>query len=176
MHNTAYIGMGSNLGDGKSILTDSWEALGQIDGIVPELISSPYMTAPVDMTSQHWFTNAVGRLRVSLEPLELLQALLGVEAAFGRVRDEMAFGHQDRSLDLDLLFLGELKMDIPELILPHPHYRDRLFVLAPLAEIAPDFVDFSTGQNITVMIESLKARLGSAFQKEQEIISGSWHN
>ena len=67
----AFIGMGSNLGDSKSLLQAAWQALGNVEGIVLDGLSSPYMTAPVDMTSQHWFTNAVGRLVVTLSPLDL---------------------------------------------------------------------------------------------------------
>lgn len=174
MSNPAYIGLGSNLGDGKAILQDAWFALGEIDGITTEKLSSPYSTAPVDMASQHWFTNAVGRLQVNLEPLGLLQALLDVEVAFGRTRDDMVFGFQDRSLDLDLLYCGEIKMDSPELILPHPRIRERLFVLVPFVEIEPDYVDFSSGESITEMLDRLKKQLGESPRSKQEIIKSSW--
>ena len=170
----AFIGLGSNLGDGKALLQGAWQALGNVDGIVLDGLSSPYMTAPVDMTSQHWFTNAVGRLQVSLPPLELLKVLLGVEASFGRTRRKQIFGYQDRSLDLDLLYYGDVVMDSPELILPHPRIGDRLFVLVPFAELEPDFRDNLSGETISSMELRLRNIMGPDGHKKQEIIRGSW--
>ena len=171
----AFIGMGSNLGDSKSLLQEAWQALGNVEGIVLDGLSSPYMTAPVDMTSQHWFTNAVGRLAVTLAPLDLLKALLTVEASFGRTRSEQNFGYQDRSLDLDLLYYGKTVMDAPELTLPHPRIADRLFVLVPFAELEPDFRDSLSHETISSMEKRLYERLGSATNKKQEIIRGAWN-
>jgi len=171
----AYVGMGSNLGDGQALLQGAWQALGEVDGIVLAGLSSPYTTAPVDMTSQHWFTNAVGRLEVRLSPLELLDVLLGVEAAFGRTRREKSFGYQDRSLDLDLLYYGDVVMDRPELILPHPRIADRLFVLAPFAELEPDFVDSRSKETIATLKRRLATRMAEATSKNQEIIRGVWN-
>lgn len=170
----AFIGLGSNLGDSKTLLQEAWLALGEVDGIVLAGLSNPYSSAPVDMTSQHWFTNAVGRLQVSLPPLELLKVLLEVEASFGRIRSEKTFGYQDRSLDLDLLYYGELVMDSPELILPHPRIGDRLFVLAPFAELEPDFRAAPGEETIAAMELRLRAALAKDPSKKQEIIPGSW--
>jgi 2-amino-4-hydroxy-6-hydroxymethyldihydropteridine diphosphokinase len=170
----AFIGMGSNLGDGKALLQGAWQALGQVEGIVPDGLSSPYLTAPVDMTSQHWFTNAVGRLRVSLSPVELLRVLLAVEASFGRKRSEKTFGYQDRSLDLDLLAYGDVIMDTPELTLPHPRIADRLFVLAPFAELEPDFRDKPAGESISRKKNRLLDYLATNKNNAQEIIRGAW--
>jgi 2-amino-4-hydroxy-6-hydroxymethyldihydropteridine diphosphokinase len=171
----AFIGLGSNLGDGKTLLQGAWQALGNVDGIVLDGLSSPYMTAPVDMTSQHWFTNAVGRLQVSLPPLDLLKVLLEVEASFGRTRTEKVFGHQDRRLDLDLLYYGDVVMDRPELILPHPRIADRLFVLVPFAELEPDFRDSLSGVTISSMELRLRERMAPTKSKKQEIIRGVWN-
>jgi 2-amino-4-hydroxy-6-hydroxymethyldihydropteridine diphosphokinase len=132
------------------------------------------MTAPVGMTSRHWFTNAVGRLRVSLPPLELLYALFAAEKKFGRTRDGKSFGYQDRSLDLDLLYYGTQVMDSPELTLPHPRIGDRLFVLAPLAELEPDFWDCNGGMAISELAQVLAQRIKVGEVKNQEIISGRW--
>lgn len=170
----AIIGLGSNLGNGRAILSAAWEALGNVPGIVLDGLSSPYITAPVGMTSRHWFTNAVGRLRVALPPLELLNALLTVETAFGRTRDSKIFGYQDRSLDLDLLFYGKLVMDTPELTLPHPRIGDRLFVLAPFAELEADFQDYVSGKTIAEMAKTLRQEIVVGGSTNQEIITGSW--
>jgi len=170
----AFIGLGSNLGDGKALLQGAWQALGDVDGIVLDGLSSPYMTAPVGMTSQHWFTNAVGRLQVLLSPLELLEVLLAVETSFGRTRDDKVFGYQDRSLDLDLLYYGNVIMDSPELTLPHPRIADRLFVLVPFAELEPDFRDGLSDKTIASMELRLRDRMGPEKAIKQEIIRGTW--
>jgi 2-amino-4-hydroxy-6-hydroxymethyldihydropteridine diphosphokinase len=170
----AHIGLGSNLGDSRAILKEAWETLGTVEGIRLDGLSSPYMTAPVGMNSQHWFTNAVGRLEVLLSPLDLLKTLLAVEARFGRKRNIQAFGYQDRSLDLDLLYYGDLVMDIPELTIPHPRIGERLFVLAPFAELDPDFRDLVSGITITEMEKQLRQRILTGKSKKQEIIRGRW--
>ncbi len=170
----SFVGMGSNLGDGNTTLVDAWTALGGIDGITLLAISSPYKTAPVDMDSQHWFTNAVGCLNVELSPLALLQALLGVENAFGRTRNIKKFGYQDRSLDLDLLYYGDVIMDDPELILPHPRITERLFVLVPFSELDPDYKDIVSGKTIADLEQQLRGRIGNNNRKDQEIIRDKW--
>ena len=170
----AIIGLGSNLGNGRAILREAWDTLDTVPGISLDGLSSPYMTAPVGMTSRHWFTNAVGRLRVSLSPLDLLKALLAVETKFGRTRDSKSFGYQDRSLDLDLLYYGTQVMDTPELTLPHPRIGDRLFVLAPFAELEPDFRDCNSGMTISEMAKLLTHQIMVEESKNQEIISGHW--
>lgn len=168
-----FIGLGSNLGDGKELLQAAWHALGNVGGIVLDGLSSPYMTAPVGMTSQHWFTNAVGRLQVSLSPLDLLQVMFAVEASFGRTREEKVFGYQDRSLDLDMLYYGDVTMDTPELTLPHPRIADRLFVLVPFAELEPDFLDISHNETIAGLERHLRNKI--AEKHKQEIILGTWN-
>lgn len=169
-----FIGMGSNLGDGKSILKAAWDSLGQVPGIRPEQLSSPYTTAPVDMQSQHWFTNAVGCLHVSLSPLELLKTLMDIEAEYGRIREHTSFGYHDRSLDLDLLYYGQEVMDSPELTVPHPRIGVRLFVLAPFTELAPDFKDPVTGKTIAAMEQRLREGLLAGEYKKQEIVCSRW--
>jgi 2-amino-4-hydroxy-6-hydroxymethyldihydropteridine diphosphokinase len=170
----ALIGLGSNLGDGRAILKEAWASLGTIAGIRLDGLSTPYFSAPVGMTSPHWFTNAVGRLRVTLAPLALLQSLLAVETRFGRKRETRAFGYQDRSLDLDLLYYGELVLDSPELTTPHPRIGERLFVLAPLAELDPDFRDCVSGATAAEMASGLRRRIEDGRSKKQEIIRGQW--
>jgi 2-amino-4-hydroxy-6-hydroxymethyldihydropteridine diphosphokinase len=134
-----FIGLGSNLGDGKAILSAAWRRLGEENHIATIFLSHPYISAPVGMTSRNWFTNCVGELHTDLSPLELLTVILNVETKFGRTRDKDAVGYQDRFLDLDILYYGDLSINIPELVLPHPRIGKRLFVLRPLAEISTDF-------------------------------------
>jgi 2-amino-4-hydroxy-6-hydroxymethyldihydropteridine diphosphokinase len=97
--------------------------------------SSLYRTAPVGILSQPDFVNAVALLETTLPPEALLDALLDIEARFGRVRRER---NGPRTLDLDLLLYDNIELDLPRLTLPHPRLHLRAFVLLPLAEIAPD--------------------------------------
>jgi len=96
-------------------------------------LSPPFLTEPVGMESEHLFTNAVGLLETRLDPQVLLDKMMGVEAELGRDRQK----GKDRTVDLDLLYYDDLVMRTPSLILPHPSIATRLFVLAPLAAVAP---------------------------------------
>uniref|UniRef100_UPI004056095B 2-amino-4-hydroxy-6- hydroxymethyldihydropteridine diphosphokinase n=1 Tax=Candidatus Electronema sp. TaxID=2698783 RepID=UPI004056095B len=135
--NLACIGLGSNLGQSRQLLLEAWQVLGAQPGIIPQALSAPCRTKPVGMDSPHWFINAAGLLRTSLAPEALLDVLLAVEKQFGRVRRLDMPGYQDRTLDLDLLLFDEQVVRTERLILPHPALHERLFALAPLAEIAP---------------------------------------
>lgn len=170
----AFIGMGSNLGDGISILGRAWKRLGEIKGIRLLNISSPYKTAPVDMTSSHWFTNGVGKLQTDLSPFVLLQKLLQVEASFGRTRDEKESGYQDRALDLDLLYYGDEIIDTPELVLPHPRIGERLFVLVPFLELSMDHKDPLSGESISSMEKKLRKEILEEIVIHQDIVRGKW--
>ena len=165
-----FIGMGSNLGDGSSILNQAWEYLGEFEGITLLARSDLYKTAPVDMTSHHWFTNGVGKVETDLSPSALLKTLLKVEASFGRTRDTKTFSYQDRTLDLDLLYYGDEIVNTPELILPHPRIRDRPFVLVPLLELAPDHKDPLSGVTVRSMEQRLNRQIKENILKHQEII------
>ncbi len=121
------------------------------------------------MDSPHWFINAAGLLTTSLTPSELLALLLQVEQQYGRVRSAGQIGHQDRTLDLDLLLFDDRVLDTPELILPHPAMDARLFVLVPLAEIAPELVHPVR----TASVSALLARLQSSTAVE-DIEQVSW--
>jgi 2-amino-4-hydroxy-6-hydroxymethyldihydropteridine diphosphokinase len=152
----------------------AWEMLGNERDIKCLQLSSPYVSAPVDMHSQHWFTNAVGELRTSLSPQKLLQKMLAVEETLGRVRDAQAFGFQDRTIDLDLLYYGNYELDEPDLVLPHPHLYDRLFVLRPMAEIAPDFLDCKRGLSMRELEAQLCERIEKGDGRGQEIRRSTW--
>jgi 2-amino-4-hydroxy-6-hydroxymethyldihydropteridine diphosphokinase len=94
-----------------------------------------YRSAPVGYADQPEFMNAVAQLETRLDARALLQGLLAIEADAGRTR---SFPNAPRTLDLDLLLYGDEIIDAPELSVPHPRMHERRFVLAPLAEIAPD--------------------------------------
>jgi 2-amino-4-hydroxy-6-hydroxymethyldihydropteridine diphosphokinase len=155
----ALIGFGSNLGNGRQLILSAWNRLTVEEEVDPCKFSSLYITKAVGMTSRFLFTNGVGMVETALGPLELLRLLLRVETEHGRVRDVHASGYQDRLLDLDLLYFGDTVCSSPELSLPHPHIASRLFVLAPLAQIAPWFLDPLTGQTVAVMYQQLLVQI-----------------
>jgi 2-amino-4-hydroxy-6-hydroxymethyldihydropteridine diphosphokinase len=131
----AYVALGSNLGDPVGTLKAAIESLAALRGSLLKAVSSLYRTAPVGLKHQPDFINAVVALDTRLPPADLLQELFAVEAHFGRRR---GVKNAPRTLDLDLLLHGDTVQDDPELTLPHPRMHERAFVLAPLAEIAPD--------------------------------------
>ena len=133
---TAYVALGSNLGDKEANLRRALELL-QERGVEVVKTSSFICTEPYGVTDQPQFLNGVCEVRTSLVPLALLHTLLEIEQEMGRVR----LRHWgERNIDLDLLLYEDVVMDTPELKLPHPDMQNRDFVLLPLAEIAPELV------------------------------------
>lgn len=131
---TAFVGLGSNLGDRLSSLQRAVKLLAGTDGIEILRSSRVYETEPVG-PSQPDYLNAVVEVATSLGPRGTLKACLEIERHMGRVRDER-WG--PRVIDLDLLTHGEDDIDEPDLIVPHPRMHERAFVLIPLLEIAAD--------------------------------------
>jgi 2-amino-4-hydroxy-6-hydroxymethyldihydropteridine diphosphokinase len=129
-----HIGLGSNLGNREAALRGALELLG--DDVVA--VSSFRETDPVGYLDQPRFLNAAAALETGLEPRALLDRLLEVERELGRTRDGPRFG--PRTIDLDLLLYGDLVIDEPGLVVPHPRLAERRFVLEPLAELDPDLV------------------------------------
>ena len=160
----AYIGLGANLGNCRENLLQAWSKLGKVNGIKLLALSSPYRSAPVGMESENWFINAVGSLETSLEPFELLREMFVVEKSLGRKRVLDGIP-EDRSLDLDLLYWGDRVSDDPWVTLPHPEIANRLFVLQPLAEIAPGLCHPVKQATSVEMLQDFLA-------KQQQISSG----
>lgn len=147
---TALISLGSNLGDRKAILDGAITALRETPGILVHSVSSHHETEPVGgPPGQGLFLNAAAELETTLSSRELLHALQAVEAYFGRVRT-VRWG--ERTLDLDLILFGDAVIDEPDLIVPHPRFTGRRFVLAPLAEIAPKAVDPTSGMTVAQLL------------------------
>jgi 2-amino-4-hydroxy-6-hydroxymethyldihydropteridine diphosphokinase len=134
---TAYIGMGSNLGDRLQHLKDAAALLSAADGIQLKELSPVYETAPVGYTDQPDFLNCVAKLSTVLTPRELLEQCFEIENSLHRKRT-VRWG--PRTVDLDLLFYGEAVQDDPDLTLPHPRIQERAFVLIPLMDLAPDLI------------------------------------
>lgn len=136
---TAWIGLGSNLRSPAGTPAETVEAALRALAGIGEITarSSLYETAPVGMTEQPAFVNAVAALRTADAPEDLLEKLLAIERDFGRDRRSTP-PKGPRALDLDLLLVDDLIVNTPALSLPHPALAGRRFVLAPLAEIAPE--------------------------------------
>lgn len=147
----AAIALGSNLGNSKEILEAALQSLSQRQGIQVLKRSRWYQTAAVG-PPQPDYLNGCALLSVALSPQELLAVLLQTEALFGRVRRER-WG--PRTLDLDLLLYADWVLNLPELQIPHPRMRERAFVLIPLAEICPNWVDPVSGDTITQLAKTV---------------------
>lgn len=152
---TAYIALGSNLGDRRAYLDRALQALRDQPGIVVSRISSYHETEPVGGPPQQGkYLNAAAELQTDLEPAELMRTLLEVEKGLGRVRSEP---NAPRTIDLDLLLYGDRVIDEPGLVVPHPRMHERLFVLEPLFEIAPQVIHPLLGRSIQSLRTSVAA-------------------
>jgi 2-amino-4-hydroxy-6-hydroxymethyldihydropteridine diphosphokinase len=153
----AAIALGSNLPSAFGGPADNlhealrrMEALGRVTAV-----SSFHTTEPVGYVDQPHFVNAAALLETSLAPLELLHGLLAIEHAMGRDRATVP-AKGPRVIDLDLLLYGDVVRQSEELTVPHPAMHERAFVLAPLAEIAPEMVHPGLGKSISAMLASCK--------------------
>jgi 2-amino-4-hydroxy-6-hydroxymethyldihydropteridine diphosphokinase len=145
------VALGSNLGDRRAHLDF---AVSRLASILGGLHVSQYRdTDPVGVPdSQPLFLNAAAVGTTALYPRELLDSLLAIERARGR---ERPFPGAARTLDLDLVLAGDVVMSEPDLIVPHARFRERLFVLEPLAEIAPDLIDPVTGLTVVELLRRI---------------------
>lgn len=129
-----YLGLGSNLGDRAQYLVRACQTLQQHPAITVQAVSSLYHTAPVGLTDQGWFLNAVAQLQTTLAPHALLAVTQATEQRLGRV-PTVRWG--PRVLDLDLLLYDAVQVQTPTLTIPHVALGERRFALVPLLELAP---------------------------------------
>ena len=148
------IALGSNLGNRLENLQGGLDALFDAPGLALAAISPVYLTAPAGGPQQPDYLNAVLIAATTLPAHAILERCHGVEAVFGRVRDEV-WG--PRTLDLDIIVYGDVVSDDPELTLPHPRAHERAFVLAPWHDIDPDAEIPGRGR-----VSDLLAKLGTA--------------
>ncbi|MDW0111333.1 2-amino-4-hydroxy-6-hydroxymethyldihydropteridine diphosphokinase [Sporosarcina aquimarina] len=141
--NTAYLSIGTNMGDREEFLRLAIGSLSATAGIESVETSSIYETVPVGVTDQADFLNIVVRVKTVLEPLQLLAECQRIEQELGRVRT-IRWG--PRTADLDILLYNTEIIDSKTLSVPHPRMRERAFVLIPLTEIAPECIDPITGR------------------------------
>ena len=133
---TAYVALGANLGHSLQTVLQTFDALALLSGTRVTGRSRIYRTAPVEAQGPD-FINAVALVHTQLSPLALLHALQALEQQSGR---ERPYKNAPRTLDLDIIFYGDLALSTPELTLPHPRWHERAFVLLPLAEVWPERV------------------------------------
>lgn len=145
------IALGSNLGNSLPTLEDSLRLLNEIPGINLIATSSWYRTKPIG-PPQPDYLNGCALLEVQQTPEEFLTLLQAVELQFGRVRTER-WGA--RTLDLDLLLYDDWQLNTPNLQIPHPLMKERAFVLVPLAEIAPDWIEPVSGKAIAQLVKEV---------------------
>lgn len=130
----AYLGLGSNIGDREQNLRNAIAKLSEVSGIEVTKASSKFETEPYGKTDQSKFINMALEVDTNLTPLDLLEAVLGIEHELGRVRTEM-WG--PRNIDIDVLLYEDLELQLADLKVPHPEMHLRSFVIDPLSEIAP---------------------------------------
>ncbi len=158
MSTPAFLGLGTNVGDRLETLTAAVYALDDVDGVVVDDVSGVYETAPWPPPDeggieQEPFYNLAVKVLTTLAPHDLLAETQLVEAAFGRDRgQEQRWG--PRALDIDLLLFGDLDIDTPDLVLPHPRLSERAFVLVPLLEVLPGGT-LPDGRRLTALLAGL---------------------
>jgi 2-amino-4-hydroxy-6-hydroxymethyldihydropteridine diphosphokinase len=145
-----YLALGSNMGDREEHLRSGIRGLG-LQGIDIIRCASVYSTEPREVFNQPWFLNTALEAVTGLTPGELLRTCLEVEKESLRTRD---ISKGPRTLDIDIVFYGREVIRKPGLSIPHPAFSGRRFVLAPLAEIAPDFVDPASGKTVRQLLDA----------------------
>ncbi len=135
MSETAYLALGSNMGDGRLNVENAVTALGSVPGITVTSVSAMYITKPWGYENQDDFVNACVKLEADVSPEALLGICLGIEAGMGRIRK---FTNGPRIIDIDVLLYGKETRNTKELIVPHPRMYERDFVLVPLLDVADD--------------------------------------
>lgn len=152
----ACIALGSNLhspaGDRAATIASAMRTIGDLPQTTLNAASEPIETEPVGPVGQGPYLNAAVSVTTTLGPREMLNALLGIERAHGRVRGER-WG--PRTLDCDLILFGDRVIDEPGLTVPHPELANRRFVLEPLAAIEPDAIVPGDGRCIREMLEAV---------------------
>ncbi len=151
-----FIGLGSNVGDRQAHLEQARAALAALPGTRLVAFSPVYETDPVGPVEQGPFLNAVAELATSQEPAVLRSALVAIETRAGREPVELRQRWGPRTLDLDLLLYDDQVIDTPELSVPHPRLHERVFVLRPLCDLAPEVVHPTLGVTMRELLERME--------------------
>jgi 2-amino-4-hydroxy-6-hydroxymethyldihydropteridine diphosphokinase len=149
---TAYLGLGSNLGNRFDLLCEALQKLKSIEGIEVTKSSPVYESVPEGVSHQPRFLNAAIEIVTDLDEKKLLKECQNIENEMGRVRKEH-WG--PRNIDIDILMYDDLVCSTRDLIIPHPFFHEREFVLRPLADISPDLMHPVLDMSISELLEGL---------------------
>lgn len=144
----AYLSLGGNLGDSRANLRKALALLDEHPAVEVLRVSRCYLTEPVGELNQPVFRNVAAEIKTGLAPLELLNAVKRIEQAMGRAPGPR-WG--PRLIDIDIVLMQDAVVALPELTIPHARFRERAFVLEPLAELASDAVDPITGLTVRAL-------------------------
>jgi len=150
--NTAYIGVGSNLGDKLQNCCKAIDLVNNIENCTVKTQSPFYRTEPVGVASQDWYVNGVILVETGLSAQDLLRSLLSIETGMGRVRKQR---WESRIIDLDILLYGYHVIDEKNLIIPHPRMHIRRFVIMPMVQLDPDLVHPVLGRTMSELLDDL---------------------
>ena len=164
MTKNVYLGFGSNIGDREAQIRRAIELLDS-----PELrfarLSGFYETEPIGFTKQRWFLNCAAEFETQLFPRQLLHRIQRVELELGRKRTVV---NGPRTIDIDILLFGQATVKTPELEVPHPRFRERRFVLAPLVELNPELRDPVSRRTVSQLLEDVKGQTVRKLQTEKK--------
>lgn len=151
---TVYLALGSNLGDKQKNIE---EALDKIEERIGSIISLSafYLTIPVGFQSENIFVNCVCEVATFMDIYSVFSKTQDIEKEIGRTVKSRNGQFSDRVIDIDLIMAGNLVINTPDLIIPHPRFHNRSFVLDPLYEIAPDLIHPLLGKSIRELKEKL---------------------
>ena len=149
---TAYIGIGSNLGEPERNCREAVRRIGEIPDCDIIRLSGLYRTEPVGVEDQDWYVNCVVSVMTGLSPRDLMERLLDIEADMGRVREGQ---WEPRVIDLDLLLFGRDIVHDRDLTIPHPLMHERRFVMAPMVDLAPDLEHPSLGKTMVELLREI---------------------
>ena len=158
-----YLSLGSNLGDRRANLKKALRLLSE--GVEIVKVSSVYDTEPIDVGEQQRFLNLMCCVNTNISPVQLLSFIKDIESSMGR---DLSLRNVPRVVDIDIIFYGDIIIESPELVIPHPRMRERAFVLVPFAEIAPEVVHQVTGERIGDLAAGVEGRDGVVKKRRLE--------
>jgi 2-amino-4-hydroxy-6-hydroxymethyldihydropteridine diphosphokinase len=150
---TAYIGIGSNLGNPEKNCLEAVDRIGRIPSCKVTKVSSLYSTEPVGVDEQEWYVNCVVEILTGISAKILMERLLAIEKNMGRIREGGRW--QARVIDLDILLFGRELIHEDTLTVPHPLMHRRRFVMVPMMDLAPDLDHPSLGKSMSMLLQEI---------------------